>query len=387
MSFKKRGKVYHIDVTTPSGERIRRSVKTESKEQAEEFHDRLKAEAWRVQKLGERPKRLWEDAVVRWLKETSHKASHEGDKGKLRWLDAHLAGMELTNINRAVIDRIVDAKRAEGVSNATVNRHLALVRAILRRCHREWEWLDRAPAVRLLKEPTLRMRFLTRDQAAALLKELPEHLKDMAVFSLATGLRAANVTGLTWEQVDLNRKMAFIRAEQAKARRPIPVPFNDAAMEVVQRQKGKHFVKVFTFEGEPVKQVNTKAWKKALKRAGIEDFRWHDLRHTWASWHVQNGTPLHVLQELGGWQSAAMVRRYAHFGVEHLAAYVGRAAPCVASTEARSAKVEAEHSEATCPAKLEERSGKQGTNTAHSAQAVRPREQRRDSNSWKTQGF
>ena len=168
------------------------------------------------------------------------------------------------------------------------------------------------------------MRFLTRNQAAALLKELPEHLRDMATFSLATGLRAANVTGLTWQQVDLHRKMAFVLPEQAKACRAIPVPFNDAAMAVVQRQKGKHVHKVFTFEGEPVKQVNTKAWKKALNRAGIEDFRWHDLRHTWASWHVQNGTPLHVLQELGGWQSATMVRRYAHFGVEHLAAYADR---------------------------------------------------------------
>ncbi|UUZ52719.1 tyrosine-type recombinase/integrase [Massilia sp. H-1] len=56
-----------------------------------------------------------------------------------------------------------------------------------------------------------------------------------------------------------------------------------------------------------------------MKRASIENFRWHDLRHTWASWHVQNGTPLHVLQELGGWESEAMVRRYAHLSASHLA--------------------------------------------------------------------
>ena len=54
---------------------------------------------------------------------------------------------------------------------------------------------------------------------------------------------------------------------------------------------------------------------------GIENFRWHDLRHTWASWHVQQGTPLHVLQELGGWSDYEMVRRYAHLSVEHLAEY------------------------------------------------------------------
>lgn len=71
-------------------------------------------------------------------------------------------------------------------------------------------------------------------------------------------------------------------------------------------------------------QVNTKAWRAALKRAGIADFRWHDLRHTWASWHVQAGTPLHALQELGGWECAEMVRRYAHLSSEHLAVYAER---------------------------------------------------------------
>lgn len=69
---------------------------------------------------------------------------------------------------------------------------------------------------------------------------------------------------------------------------------------------------------------NTKAWKKALRRAGISDFRWHDLRHNWASWHVQAGTPLHVLQELGGWETEAMVKRYAHLAPEHLAEHTQR---------------------------------------------------------------
>jgi integrase len=70
---------------------------------------------------------------------------------------------------------------------------------------------------------------------------------------------------------------------------------------------------VFSYKGKPIRQVSTKAWYAALERAGITDFRWHDLRHTWASWHVQNGTPLHALQGLGGWDSPEMVRRDAHF--------------------------------------------------------------------------
>ena len=95
-----------------------------------------------------------------------------------------------------------------------------------------------------------------------------------------------------------------------------------------RQQVGTHPTHVFSFRfrGKPVQQVNTKAWQAALKRAGIADFRWHDLRHTWASWHAQAGTPLHVLQELGGWESAEMVRKYAHLSTEHLADYVDRAA-------------------------------------------------------------
>ncbi|MGB5728807.1 MAG: tyrosine-type recombinase/integrase [Thiogranum sp.] len=122
-------------------------------------------------------------------------------------------------------------------------------------------------------------------------------------------------------QVDLDRRCAWIHADQAKARKAIPVPLNAEAVMVLRRQVGKHPLRVFTFAGEPVTRANNHAWRKALVRAGIENFRWHDLRHTWASWHVQQGTPLHVLQELGGWSDYEMVRRYAHLSVEHLAEY------------------------------------------------------------------
>ncbi|HEY8069705.1 MAG TPA: tyrosine-type recombinase/integrase, partial [Burkholderiales bacterium] len=112
--------------------------------------------------------------------------------------------------------------------------------------------------------------------------------------------------------------------DQAKARKAIAVPLSAAAVVVLRGQLGKHSEYVFTYQGKPVYQVNGKAWKGALARVGIKEFRWHDLRHTWASWHVQAGTPLHVLQELGSWESVEMVRRYAHLSADHLASYVDR---------------------------------------------------------------
>ena len=93
---------------------------------------------------------------------------------------------------------------------------------------------------------------------------------------------------------------------------------NSVALAVLLRQVGKHPTRVFTFRGKPVAWANTYAWRKALKRCGIENFRWHDLRHTWASWLAQQGTPMNVLQELGGWESQEMVRRYAHLSKPQL---------------------------------------------------------------------
>jgi integrase len=100
-----------------------------------------------------------------------------------------------------------------------------------------------------------------------------------------------------------------------------PCVFLPPAVTIFPALKGKDTKYVFTYRGKPVNQLTTKAWYRALDKAGIKEFRWHDLRHTWASWHVQNGTPLNVLQELGGWESVEMVRRYAHLGQTHLASY------------------------------------------------------------------
>lgn len=233
MSLIKRGNTWWVDFVAPNGERIRRTTGTEQETLAQEFHDRLRVELWRVHRLGERPKHAWSEAVVRWLKEQSHKATIETDKIHLRWLDTFLGDKALDVINRDLIDKIKDAKQAEGVSNATVNRVLEVLRAILRKCVNEWEWLDKAPYIRMLKEPTRRIRYLTQEEARRLIAALPTHLADMAAFSLATGLRRANVTGLQWSQVDIVRRLAWIHPDQAKARKAIAVPLNAEAVMLI----------------------------------------------------------------------------------------------------------------------------------------------------------
>lgn len=242
-------------------------------------------------------------------------------------MDPVLGGLDLAQINRAVLERLVNARLKSGVSNATVNRMLAAIRGILNTAHREWDWLESVPAFRLLPEPKQRVRWLTREEADRLLAELPPHLNAMARFSLATGLREANVVGLEWEQVDIERRCAWIHPDQFKGgEKGLYVPLNADACVVLRERLGDHPTHVFTFKGQPVTRANNHSWRKALQRAGIDNFRWHDLRHTWASWHVQAGTSLHVLRELGGWASMEMVLKYAHLGTDHLAEHAERIA-------------------------------------------------------------
>jgi len=329
MSLYRRGKdgVWWVRFTAPDRHRVRQSTGTQDRAKAQEYQDKLKVELWRVSKLGEKPRRTWQEAAVRYLREVSHKAGYEEDKRQIKWLDKYWREKYLDEITRDVVEKVKEAKLETGVANATCNRMLAVVRAVLRKAAYDWEWMDRAPKVRMLPEPKRRIRFITREEAERLIAELPDHLAEAVRFSLETGLRRSNVTDLQWSQVDLTRRCAWVHPDQAKARKAIPVPLNASAMLVLRRLQGKHEVYVFSYRGRaPVRCVNGQGWRDAVKRAGLKNFRWHDLRHTWASWHVQQGTPLHALQELGGWETADMVRRYAHLASEHLAEYAERLA-------------------------------------------------------------
>jgi len=210
-------------------------------------------------------------------------------------------------------------------TTATVNRYMAVVSAVLHYAHEKGK-LAGVLKIPFMKEPRERFRWLTREQAVALIDELPEHLSCLTRFALATGLRRANVTGLTWDNLDLARKIAWVWPDEAKAAKPIAVPLNDDAMAALRERQGTHAQYVFTYHGKPIHLTTTKAWKKALARAGIlAGFTFHGLRHTWASWHVMGGTPLEVLKELGGWADLKMVQRYAPLAPGYVAAYVGNA--------------------------------------------------------------
>ncbi|MCU0806405.1 MAG: site-specific integrase [Candidatus Contendobacter sp.] len=325
MSIYKRGGVWWIRFTTPDRREIRESAQTPDRRQAQEYHDRRKADSWRIAKLGESPRYTWQQAVVRWLEEHADYKALDTATARLRTAHTYFGGLDLDQIDTATLTRALLAYRATGVKASTANAWLAIVAAVLASAHR-WGWLAVVPTVDRLPVTERRLRWLTRDEAARLIAELPDHLQPMVRFSLATGLRKGNVCRLEWNQVDLERRVAWIHADQAKGKRVIMIPLNADAVVVLREQQGQHPRWVFVREGQPILRPIASGWYPAVQRAGLTGVRWHDLRHTWASWHVQAGTPLAVLKELGGWASLDLVLRYAHLAPEHLAEHAERIA-------------------------------------------------------------
>lgn len=316
MSIYRRNETWYCDIAH-DGRRIRESLGTTDKVEAQRRHDELRASLW--QETAAPHRRPLKDAARAWLEDGRRS---EKDTYRLRRILETLGNDPLDTITADTV-----ASAFAGQSPGSYNRNRALLVALLNLAHARG-WLAEVPAIPTRRVIAARIRFLSAAEWQRLQAELPPHLLPMARLAIATGLRRANVTHLEWSQVDLARRVAWVHPDQAKAGKPIGVPLSDDALAVLRGQLGKHERWVFpTFRGGPQEQIS-KGWKSALQRAGIEpSFRWHDLRHTWASWHVMAGTPLEVLQKLGGWSSLVMVMRYAHLAPDHLAGFANNARP------------------------------------------------------------
>lgn len=357
MSIFRRGEIWYASYSLPGGKRIKESRGTADKRQAQELHDKRKAELWRVDRLGDFPDVSFEEACLRWLEEKADKKSLDSDKSRIEFWLIHFEGMRLKDITEAKIyaavskmqnrkaeeiwQSKVEASKKKGldvpvfepkpVTTATKAKHLAMMKALLRAAERDWKWLEKAPVIKVPAVRNRRVRWLEHDEAKRLIDECPEPLKSVVKFALATGLRRSNIINMEWQQIDMQRRVAWVNPEDSKSNRAIGVALNDTACKVLRDQIGNHHKWVFVHlksgyraDGTSTPAVRKmrvddgRAWNAACKRAGIEDFRFHDLRHTWASWLIQSGVPLSVLQEMGGWESIEMVRRYAHLAPSHL---------------------------------------------------------------------
>lgn len=329
MAIRKRegSDVWHIDIRKPGGGRLRQTTGTTDRKEAEEFHDKVKHDLWRASRLGEKPRRTFEEAALRLLQECEGTTDYTNKSIHIRHWQKHFAGRYLDSLTR---DEIFSAlpqhsrttKELRRVTNTTKNLYLSTLRAMLNRALHEWDWIDKVPRLSDLPGKPRRIRWITKEEARRLIEAIRvDWMRDVTILGFATGLRRANLLNLEWSQVDLVNRRAWIHPDQAKARKPIGVPLNDEAVAAIRRWIGRHQTHVFVRKGHPVQSWCSEQWNRQCARAGIENFRFHDVRHTWASWHVQAGTPLNRLMELGGWSKYEMVLRYAHLAPDHLAAH------------------------------------------------------------------
>src|SRR5271154_5242262 len=339
---RKDSRFWWIGLVLPDGRRVCQSTGCINRTDAESYLVRLKNEAIEVKQQGLLGIFVWQQAVVRYFEEFADKKSLSDDRDHLKKLDPDLRSLKLEAIDMAALQPFIrDRKSKDGVSNATGNRALEVVRRLLNVERQDWRWLKGVPKIRMLKEPRRRVRFLRREEADRLIEALPTHMKRIVEFALATGCRAGEILGLEWSRVDLTRKVAWLDHGTTKSGDGRGIPLNADAVVALESTRGQHPRWCFTFSGKRIQQSST-AWDKAKQRAGIEDFRFHDLRHTWASWHVQSGTSLAELMELGGWKSYEMVLRYAHLAPEKLifvAARSERQALTIAEEAPRGKKV------------------------------------------------
>lgn len=308
---------------THNGERIRESTGERLKPQAQRVHDQRKADLHRQPVL---KGKKWSDAVDRWL-EIKNPSADE------------IASM--IHFGRHYPDRLLSSVTAESVEKAisrmtkvpaTYNRIRARISGVLHLSKIDIDLDKRAEGVKPER------MWLRPEQWVKLLAELPEHQKLWARFAVATGLRQANQFGLTWAKVDMARKYCWIERDTAKGKKSFTVPLNKEAIDVLTTVQGQHPEFCFTYKGKPISEIKT-AFQKACVRAGLgvavdadgrrayEGFVWHGLRHTWATWHVQAGTPLDVLQKLGAWSDYRMVLIYAHHAPGYLAGFVDNSTP------------------------------------------------------------
>lgn len=210
------------------------------------------------------------------------------------------------------------AERLKEVAPATVNKALACLKAMFNKAS-DWGLVDGnnpVSKVKLLKVDNKRLRYLEKPEITRLIGNCPAHLKPIVILALNTGMRKSEIFNLRWDDVDINLRMIqLLKTKNNKIRN---IPMNQAVYDTLKTLKEKsEDEQVFPGRNGPVITYVTKSFATALKKSGIENFRFHDMRHTFASQLVMAGVDLNTVRELLGHADLAMTLRYAHLSCDH----------------------------------------------------------------------
>jgi len=255
----------------------------------------------------------------------------------LRWWKEQLGYFLLSDINPAKISECRDlllkreVRQGETLSPSTANRYLATLSHVFNITLREWQWIEVNPVSRLKKqpEPRGRVRFLDDNERGRLLKACKESdsklLYPVVILALSTGMRKGEILKIQWKDVDFQRKRVLLLETKNNERRAVPLV--GLAYDLLKSLcKVRRLDNPYIFpakSGKKAANIST-AWDSAIRKAGIENFRFHDLRHTAASYLAMNGATLAEIAEVLGHKTLQMVKRYAHLSEAHTIGVVER---------------------------------------------------------------
>lgn len=230
----------------------------------------------------------------------------------------------LAEINPALIDEFKRMRKSKGVKPATINRQLNILRRMLNLAKNRWLWIKEVPYVEMEpKADKKRIRHLSFDEFHLLLDCCEEWLKGIVVVAAWTGLRRGNIINLQRNQINLFAKTIMLESDDMKNEENLTIPISAPALEVLKSaMKVARLKNPYIFcdeDGSPYAEQRVyRGFKRAAKSAGIEDLRFHDLRHCFASWNRQAGVDIDTLADLMGHKDTRMTRRYAHITPVHL---------------------------------------------------------------------
>lgn len=289
----------------------------------------------------EAARRTLSEAIDRYITHTLPNKPRNKDaekvKRELELWRAELGGVALSNVTPARISEIKEkwlnqtTRLGKRRSPATVNRFLAALSGVFKAASREWQWCDRNPVSLVSKGAASRqiVRYLSDDERTRLLAACKaseaEYLYVLVLLALTTGARRSELLSLTWNDVDLNRGIAVIQESKNCERRALPLT-GPALRLLRERSKVRLFddARVFPGESSNRKLDIDRAWRKALTAADVTNFRFHDLRHSAASYLAMAGATPGEIAAVLGHKTLQMVKRYAHIGEQHTAAVVER---------------------------------------------------------------
>lgn len=306
------------------GVHVRKSARTSKKAEAQVFLQRLLEEhAGRAR--GDLPRHTFADAIERFFQETRVKpATLRCYKSNSRTLGPTFDALYLDQITKRTIAEFVSARKRAKVTDTTIRRDLAFLSVVCAAAQR-WSWLDTNPVTtsggkRGLRESRPRTRFLTPAEFERLMAAASPSLRPAIILAVETGMRREELFGLTASAIDLNRREVHL--EKTKTSAPRRVPLSDKAVATIKNllddparpRSGYLFCKE---DGSRFNDMK-KGFAAACRRAKVENMRWHDLRHTFASWFVQRGGDLYKLSRILGHTGLQMTSRYGHLRVEDL---------------------------------------------------------------------